>query len=213
MTDLSLSSKNPIAVRADALVVATAKTSDGVAIVADHLPAELVTEIEAIAPQLGITGARDEVRKVPAGPRLKADVLVLTGLGERAEDGTFDPEILRRAAGAATRELSGVASAALSLPATDDAALAAVVEGALLGAYRFDKYRTNGSDGAEEPVGSVEVLTTLARGAKAKAAVERAGVVAHAVHAARDLVNAAPNELYPATFADAARPPRRTSRA
>ncbi|MBE1877005.1 leucyl aminopeptidase [Myceligenerans pegani] len=204
MTDLSLSSKNPIAVRADALVVATAKTSDGVAIVADHLPAELVTEIEAIAPQLGITGARDEVRKVPAGPRLKADVLVLTGLGERAEDGTFDPETLRRAAGAATRELSGVASAALSLPATDDAELAAVVEGALLGAYRFDRYRSN-DDAAEEPVGSVEVLTTLARGAKAKLAVERAGVVADAVHAARDLVNAAPNELYPATFADAAK--------
>ncbi|GAB3169136.1 leucyl aminopeptidase [Myceligenerans halotolerans] len=205
MTDLSLSSKNPIAVRADALVVATAKTSDGVAIVADHLPAELVTEIEAIAPQLGITGARDEVRKVPAGPRLKADVLVLTGLGERTDDGTFDPEILRRAAGAATRELSGVASAAMSLPATDDAELAAVVEGALLGAYRFDRYRSNGDDGSQEPVGSVEVLTTLARGAKAKLAVERAAVVADAVHAARDLVNAAPNELYPATFADAAK--------
>ncbi|MBO0610862.1 leucyl aminopeptidase [Myceligenerans salitolerans] len=205
MTDLSLSSKNPIAVRADALVVATAKTSDGVAIVADHLPAELVTEIEAIAPQLGITGARDEVRKVPAGPRLKADVLVLTGLGERAQDGTFDPEILRRAAGAATRELSGVASAALSLPATNDAELAAVVEGALLGAYRFDRYRSSDDDGAKEPVASVEVLTTLARGAKAKAAVERAAVVADAVHATRDLVNAAPNELYPATFADAAK--------
>ncbi|MBL0886616.1 leucyl aminopeptidase [Myceligenerans indicum] len=205
MTDLSLSSKNPIAVRTDALVVATAKTSDGVAIVADHLPAELVTEIEAIAPQLGITGARDEVRKVPAGPRLKADVLVLTGLGERAEDGTFAPEILRRAAGAATRELSGVASAAVSLPATDDTELAAVVEGSLLGAYRFDRYRSGDDDGAKAPVGSVEVLTTLARGTKAKLAVERAGILAGAVHATRDLVNAAPNELYPASFADAAK--------
>ncbi|GAB4086132.1 leucyl aminopeptidase [Myceligenerans cantabricum] len=205
MTDLSLSSKNPIAVRADVLVVATAKTSDGVAIVADHLPAELVTEIEAIAPQLGITGARDEVRKVPAGPRLKAGVLVLTGLGERGDDGTFAPEILRRAAGAATRELAGVGSAAVSLPATDDAELAAVVEGALLGAYTFDRYRSNGDDGGKTPVGAVEVLTTLARGAKAKAAVERATVVAGAVHTARDLVNTAPNEMYPATFADAAK--------
>ncbi|GAA1866871.1 leucyl aminopeptidase [Myceligenerans crystallogenes] len=204
MTDVSLSSKNPIAVAADALVVATAKTSDGVAIVADHLPAELLAEIEAIAPQLGITGARDEVRKVPAGSRLKAGVLVLTGLGERAEDGTFAAETLRRAAGAATRELAGTASAALSLPAADDAELAAVVEGALLGAYRFDRYRS-GADAAKAPVGSLEILTTLARGAKAKLAVERAGVLAEAVHAARDLVNTAPNELYPGTFADAAR--------
>lgn len=218
VTDVTLSSKNPTAVKAEALVVATAQTSDGVAVVSDQLPTDLLTQLESLAPQLGVTGARDEVRKIPAGPQLAAEVLVLTGLGERAEDGTFATETLRRAAGAATRELAGLSSAAIALPASDDDEITAVTEGALLGAYAFNRYRTGGKDSAKDgkdaakgakngkdPVATIEILTPLHKNAKAKVAAERAQVVAAAVHAARDLVNTAPNELYPATFADAAK--------
>ena len=218
VTDVTLSSKNPTAVKAEVLVVATAQTSDGVAVVSDQLPTDLLTQLESLAPQLGVTGARDEVRKIPAGPQLAADVLVLTGLGERAEDGAFATETLRRAAGAATRELAGLKSAAIALPASDDDEITAVTEGALLGAYAFNRYRTSGKDPAKDtkdaakgakngkdPVAAIEILTPLHKNAKAKVAAERAQVVAAAVHAARDLVNTAPNELYPATFADAAK--------
>lgn len=224
VTDVTLSSKNPTAVKAEALVVATAQTSDGVAVVSDQLPTDLLTELESLAPQLGVTGARDEVRKIPAGPKLAVDVLVLTGLGERGEDGTFSTETLRRAAGAATRELTGLRSAAIALPASDDDEITAVTEGALLGAYAFNRYRTSGKDAGKDagkdstgkdgakaakngkdPVASIEILTPLHKNAKAKLAAERAEILAAAVHAARDLVNAAPNELYPATFADAAK--------
>ncbi len=222
VTDVTLSSKNPTAVKAEALVVATAQTSDGVAVVSDQLPTDLLTQLETLAPQLGVTGARDEVRKIPAGDKLAADVLVLTGLGERAEDGTFAAETLRRAAGAATRELVGLKSAAIALPASDDAEITAVTEGALLGAYTFNRYRTAGKDAAngtkdaksngkdaakngKDPVAAIEILTPLHKNAKAKLAAERAEILAAAVHATRDLVNTAPNELYPATFADAAK--------
>src|SRR5690606_39276338 len=191
---------------------ATAQTSDGVAVVSDQLPTDLLTQIESLAPHLGVTGARDEVRKIPAGPQLAAEVLVLTGLGERAQDGTFATETLRRAAGAATRELAGLTSAAIALPAAVDDEITAVTEGALLGAYSFTRYRgaagkstAKRKDGAKAPVASIEVLTPLHKNAKAKVAAERAQVLADAVHAARDLVNTAPNELYPATFADAAK--------
>ena len=222
MTSVTLSSKNPTSVQADALVVATAQTPDGVTVVSDQLPTDLLTQIESLAPGLGVTGARDEVRRIPAGPQLAVEVLVLTGLGERSEDGTFATEILRRAAGAATRELAGLGSVAVALPASDDAEITAVTEGALLGAYAFNRYRSGkdakGSpkDGprnstkkstknSKDPVAAVEVLTPLHKNAKARVAAERAQIVAAAVHAARDLVNTAPNELYPATFADAAK--------
>lgn len=223
VTDVTLSSKNPTAVKAEALVVATAQTSDGVAVVSDQLPTDLLTQLETLAPQLGVTGARDEVRKIPAGPQLAAEVLVLTGLGERAEDGTFSAETLRRAAGAATRELAGLASAAIALPASDDDEITAVTEGALLGAYAFNRYRSAGKETGKEiakdaakgsksagrngkdPVAAIEILTPLHKNAKAKLAAERAEILAAAVHATRDLVNTAPNELYPATFADAAK--------
>ncbi|MBD7982663.1 MULTISPECIES: leucyl aminopeptidase [Oerskovia] len=206
MAELTLSSKNPTGVKVDALVVGTQTTSDGVAVVGDDLPRDVVAELEALAPALGITGARDEVRTVPAGAHLKAGVLVLTGLGARDASGSFPAETLRRAAGAAVRELTGASSVAVALPAADEAEVAAIAEGALLGAYSFTRYRETAAGAkATGPVATIEVLTSLARGAKAKAAVERAATIAAAVHATRDLVNTAPNDLFPAAFADIAK--------
>jgi len=79
VAELTVSSKNPAGAKVDALVVGTHTTSDGVAIVGGDLPRPVVAALEDLAPALGITGAPDEVRKVPAGPELKADVLVLVG--------------------------------------------------------------------------------------------------------------------------------------
>ncbi|WP_265523681.1 leucyl aminopeptidase [Oerskovia flava] len=226
MAELTLSSKNPAGAKVDALVVGTHTTTDGVAIVGGDLPADVVTELEALAPALAVTGAPDEVRRVPAGASVKAGVLVLTGLGARDTEGTFSAETLRRAAGAAVRELGAVTSVAVALPAADEADVAAIAEGALLGAYAYTRYRDGGAQTAGKPTGkgagkaaagsadrspvpgavaSIEVLTPFARGAKAKAAVERAAVLAAAVHGTRDLVNTAPNDLYPAAFADLAK--------
>ncbi|MCZ2264076.1 MULTISPECIES: leucyl aminopeptidase [unclassified Isoptericola] len=203
MADLTLTGKNPSSLKVDVLVVGTCSTSDGVAVVADQLPEAFVRQIETLAPRLGVTGARDEVRRVPAGDGVSASVVVLAGLGERAADGTFPHEVLRSAAGAATRELAGTDTAALALPAVDEDELGAVVEGALLGAYSYTRYRT-GKD-TKGAVGSIQVVTTFARSGRAKAAVARAEVLAAAVHGTRDLVNDAPNELFPAAFADAAK--------
>jgi len=203
VADLTLTGKNPTALKVDALVVGTCSTSDGVAVVADQLPDALVRQIETLAPRLGVTGAADEVRRLPAGDGVAADVLVLAGLGERATDGTFAHEVLRSAAGAATRELAGTDSVAVALPAVDEDELAAVVEGALLGAYSYTRYRS-GKD-QKGAVGSIQVVTSFARSGRAKAAAARGEVLAAAVHGTRDLVNDAPNELYPAAFADAAR--------
>ncbi|MCL1869572.1 MAG: leucyl aminopeptidase [Promicromonosporaceae bacterium] len=205
MADLTLSGKNPASLKADALVVGTCKTSDGLAVVADQLPGDLVRELETLAPQLGVTGARDEVRKLPAGPGLKASVLVLTGLGEREADGTFAAETLRRAAGAAVRELAGTSSVAVALPTATEDDLVAVTEGALLGAYSYTTYRTGDVPAKQAPVASLEVVTQFSRSARAKAALTRAQMVAAAVHGARDLINTPPNHLFPAAFAEAAK--------
>ena len=90
----------------------------------------------------------------------------------------------------------------LALPTPDVAALGAVAEGALLGAYSYTAYRT-GKD-VKQAVGAVTVVSDLARGAAAKAAAARAEVVAAAVAATRDLINTPPLDLFPAAFADAA---------
>ncbi|MDM7831439.1 leucyl aminopeptidase [Cellulomonas edaphi] len=193
---ISLTSKNPARLSVDAVVLAVSASGDTVTpLAAEWLPAELSRLLSKDAAALGITGAVDEVRRVP-GLGLNAPVLVVTGVGA----GAVTPEALRRAAGAATRELAGSSSVALALPASDAVEVAAVAEGALLGAYAYTRY----SEG-KPAVATVELVTDRVRDRAAKDAVARAEIVAAAVHATRDLVNTAPNDLYPAAFADLAK--------
>ncbi|WP_402464718.1 leucyl aminopeptidase [Isoptericola aurantiacus] len=205
MADLTLTGKNPTTLTADALVVGTCSTSDGVAVVADQLPAAVVEQLETLAPRLGVSGALGEVRTVPAGKDVAADVLVLTGLGEREPDGTFAHETLRSAAGSAVRSLAGSDSAVVALPAVDADELGAVAEGALLGAYAYTAYRADQAAAKQAPVARLQLATSFARSAEARTAAARAEILATAVHGTRDLVNTPPNDLFPASFADAAK--------
>ncbi|MBT0994839.1 leucyl aminopeptidase [Cellulomonas sp. DKR-3] len=200
---IALTAKNPAQLSVDAVVVAVRPRGTSVAAVgADWLPKEIVQTLARDAARLGITGAVDEVRRLP-GTGLKAAALVVTGVGDKPLDAgsPAGAETLRRAAGAATRELAGLASVALALPAPDAASVAAVAEGALLGAYTYSRYHAL----AEAAVAQIEVVTDRARDRAAQEAVARAEVLAASVHGTRDLVNAAPNDLYPAAFADEAR--------
>jgi leucyl aminopeptidase len=204
-TRLTLTGKDPKAVRADALVVGVAAGDDGPRLLhADALPRPLARSLGGALQALGVRGGPDEVRRVPSGGELAAPVVVLTGLGRVGPEGP-DAETLRRAAGAAVRELSGTESVALALPAGDADAAAAVAEGALLGAYAYREYRRRTAEKHRPPVARLELVTPRHRDRGLKARVERAHVVAAAVAATRDLVNCPPGDLPPATFADRAR--------
>jgi leucyl aminopeptidase len=197
---LTLSAKDPAALAADALVLALAAGPSRPRLLgAQSLPAPARRVLTDAIPLLAATGAADEVHRVPAVPGIAARCVVLTGLGEVR--GTPTPEALRRAAGAAIRELAGTTRVALALPAADLPELAAACEGALLGAYAFTRYRTAPSPSVRPPVSSVVVVSSHS-GAGAQAVARRARAVAEAVNGTRDLVNTAPADLYPAAFAD-----------
>jgi leucyl aminopeptidase len=120
----------------------------------------------------------------------------------------YDAESLRRGVGAALRSLTGaatrVATALASANGDDDLdTLRAVSEGAHLGAYAFNRYRTGGGS-RTRAVGSVVLVVKDPRDKKVRATVDRAAVIADAVALARDLVNTAPGDLRPDAFAQAA---------
>jgi leucyl aminopeptidase len=71
----------------------------------------------------------------------------------------------------------------------------AAVEGARLGAYRFDRYTSTG----QVKRLTVVVSSPVERGQRTAATT--ANVISDGVHLARDLVNTAPNHLGPADFA------------
>jgi leucyl aminopeptidase len=155
---------------------------------------------------LGATGAPGEVTRLATLGTITAPIVAAVGLGPEPTGAAPAPETLRRAAGAVTRALAGARRVVLSLPLPDDedapAALRAVAEGALLGAYRFAGYKTRPQPSLRPPVAEVAVHVPDAADARARAEVARAQVVAAAVVRTRDWVNTAPNELRPPAFAD-----------
>lgn len=209
MPTLTLTRKDPSRLSVDALVVMVAPAGPSITVLdGGSLPQQVRARLTADARALGITGQADTLHRIPAGDRLSADVLAVVGVGDPgAADqhggAHLDPEVLRRAAGAATRQLTGVATLGMVLPADDDVHLAAAAEGALLGAYSYTRYRTP-SD-TVLLVEAIELVTPRAKEADARAVVERAAVVATAVTGARDLVNASPLDLFPAAFAEQAK--------
>ncbi len=144
---------------------------------------------------LGATGKADEVIKIP-GTATK--LLVFTGLGENKS--IFSDETLRRAAGATARALAGNSSATFSLPAKKAATIAAIAEGALLGAYSFNKFRVDSIVNRQLSLKSVTIHSALAKKAEAKEAIKRAAIIGEYTCLVRDLINTPPSHLTPDSF-------------
>ncbi|GGP54128.1 leucyl aminopeptidase [Streptomyces abikoensis] len=210
MTALTLSTSSAATLRADAVVVGVAKGPKGpvVAPGAEAVDQAFDGKLAAVLETLGASGGEGEATKLPAPSGLKAPVVLAVGLGELpAEDEGFAEEALRRAAGTAARALAGVKKAAFALPVEDAESVAAIGEGAIMGAYSFTSYR--GTDGKKEaakndksaPLAEAAILGAKPRDKAFKAAVERAAAVAAEVNRARDLINIPSNDLFPKSFA------------
>ena len=201
--------KNPLSTaKVDALVVGVGTGANGALVLApgaDDVDKAFKKKLVGALTAVGATGKAGEVVKLATLGATSAPTLVAVGLGPQPAKGDrWSAETLRRAVGAAGRQLDGVRRIATSLAlANGDSSAAdvtAVVEGALLGGYRFGRYRS-----ATKPsIESVAIVVDNPRDKAVKAAYDRGRAVADAVVLCRDLVNTAPADLYPADLAQAA---------
>ncbi len=138
----------------------------------------------------------------PAG--LKAARLLLVGGGRQAD---FDAAGLRKAAGAALRLLKpkGVRTIGLVLPPglAEPGHVSAAIEGALLGDYEPDRYKT--VDAAEKKVVESFTLLVPAVTPELEAAARQGRIVADSQNFTRDLVSEPGNRLTPPVLAERAR--------
>lgn len=201
---LNAIAKDAVRHQCDAIVIGVGQGPDGPVLLENPLPAKASQALGDSLGRLGVTGAADEVRRLPGLPELNADVLVLAGVG-RAKNEEYDDEALRRAAGSAVRQLAGVESVLVAFPSSTLQQAAAVAEGAVMGAYSYVQYRHASAESQYDTVRNVTIFTPLADDAGLPEALNRASVIGRCVNGTRDLVNQPPSDLYPETFASAAK--------
>jgi leucyl aminopeptidase len=146
-----------------------------------------------------IAGKPPEMTLLHHVPGVASPRVLLVGAGKAEK---FDPSEMRKLAGVAVRKLKSIAVKSIALElgpeyASGDFARAAV-EGAILGGFEPDRYKT---DNDKKAVDSFAVVTAAA----VEDAVERGRIVAEAQNYARGMVNEPANRLTPANVADAAR--------
>jgi leucyl aminopeptidase len=200
VTTLTVSDRTVAELKGDAVVLLSVQTEKGAALAPGHgLGEETVTHLESALKTLTARGGADEVLKLVSVPGVPLALVVLTGAGKVSPKGpALEAEAIRRAVGSAIRQLSGLAKVVVLAPGEGVAEAAAAAEGALLGAYTIT---SSAAGPVSAPVKSLTVVTPAAGDKSLRAAVKRAVALGKATSYARDLVNQAPNELYPETFA------------
>jgi leucyl aminopeptidase len=179
------------------IVPVVAGEDDDVTVVANpFLDAEATGELEVALKALGAKGGAEQTTRVVV-PSLPVASVLAVGLGKVRDE--WPADVIRRAAGAAARALSGTEAVATTLTELD---MEAAIEGLILGSYRFIDFRSAKTAPKESGLTKLTALST-AKGAKSTAA--RAADVATAVATARDFVNTPPSHLFPAEFAKRAK--------
>ncbi len=197
---VSTMTRRPDEVAADALVV-------GLHLEDRRLP-EPLQRLDRAA--IGQVKAALDAEKFQAKPgqvthvHAKGRRLVVTGLGPRVE---LTAETLRRAASAGVRCARDLGARTVAIEVLGDRLpprqrAQAVVEGALLGTYSFERYKKDKAERAVEELRVAEADTR--RGREVAEGARRGEVFARATWLARDLINTPAKDLSPTDLAKAA---------
>ncbi len=199
----ALASGASVGTRADVLVLFADESPrrDGPVAAVDRA---LAGQLLRAAAEEGFRGKPDQTFVLHTHRRLPAARVVLVGTGPRDKT---DAESLRQAAGRGVKAAQRVRarSVAIAVPGDPAQTLGPVAEGAALGAYRFDRYRTDGRDERVE-LESVRLLLPdgAARSRALGQTLARVLHVAEAANFARTLVNEPAGHLTPETLAEEA---------
>lgn len=201
MSDFSLSvfSEDLASLESDVLVLGVRSSDEGPVLVQGALSDETAEGLEAILEDLGATGAQDQLIRLPGLDDTGAAIIALIGLGKEGDE----VRTYRYAAGSAVRQLAGFEEVAFDLGANSPELVAAIAEGAALGAFSDVQLRSKTADSVKGAVASVVIGSSLSAD-EAAPLLERALVLGEAVNSTRHLVNTPPSHLYPETLAEAA---------
>lgn len=186
------------------LVLGVYSTKNGPELAPHPLKEKTAEGLSSILEDLNVTGSADQLLRLPGFDDVSADVVALIGLGTRQDSDAKALNALRYGAGSAIRQLAGTESVALALPASSVDAVAAIAEGAALGAFVDPQLRTKKLESIKKAVENVVILSDV-DSEQAAPVLSRALILGEAVDSIRRLVNTPPSHLYPETFAQRAK--------
>lgn len=189
MIDIDFSPVTDITSVSGLVALATNKDSNGEVQVIGY------PQLNALAKGSGAKASLGEALLVCAPENFNAQSLLLCGLEttESSDNSTLNyEEILRQAAGNAT-SLKQDLPITFYFPTTSPEQVQALALGAILGAYRFDKYLT------KKPARPISALICHDQDLPLETKTE-IFIQARAIYSIRDLVNTSPSELYPQSF-------------
>src|SRR5437867_5942722 len=199
-----LSFANPVELQTECLVVVALDHGqmEKTEVSVETNQAEIKDAVTDVIASREVTAKIFEPTLLHRPAKLKAKRLLLLGGGKAKDFSSFE---LRRLAGAAVRTLKarGLRSFAFVAPnniAGEDA-VKAIVEGAFVGNFDSDTYKSDRKDQ------NIDALTVVAHGdqARVQRAMNEAGIIGESQNFTRELVNEPSNRMTPTMLAEHAR--------
>ncbi|MFM6971000.1 MAG: leucyl aminopeptidase [Rhodoluna sp.] len=182
---ISTATKAPASKSNTAYVVGIKSTANKLQLIKGAV--DTTTLASADLEQLGASSKPDSLTKLNFNA---GSLLAIAGCG----DGKFSEKSLRSLGGSVARNLMAIPNLIFDLPGLSKSEVIALLEGAALGAYEFNSYK---SKPTFAKLANVTAITNHKIDAKD---LKRISVIAHAVNGTRDLVNTPPNDLFPASM-------------
>lgn len=194
---LSLSQADLTSVDVDLLVVPVFGPDFARDPIVQRLDEALAGELVRVAKLEGFSGKKGQSLQVHTLGKLTAKKLRLVALGSAMPD----LDAFRAAGTSTARSLRDYKSFAVNAPSGDAEQLAALIEGLLLGNYRYAEYLTGSRKPKAGPPVRGIIVTDDKLSTEARSVLADAAIVAEAVNLARDLVNCPPNDMTAAALA------------
>lgn len=183
---LSVTAKIPSAKSGTVIVLGVTGSDEKVALLPHKVDTNSLNSLDLVA--LGASSKFESLIRVPAE---NGAVFALIGAGKDE----LDEDSLRELAASAVRKLDGFKEIVFDLPTEDERDAVCILEGALLGGYKYaSKEKVQKS--------KLAAIVALSDQTVAKQAIERSRILATSVDRVRDLVNTPPNLLFPQSFAE-----------
>ena len=208
MTSLRLSTAHPSTAKSDALVVFVHPRKSGAVLAAGTsvpkpVASKLLKLLRIASPKI----AASEVVVCPSPEAVSADLVVFT-----CTPAEPDTEAMRRAAGNALRALSDRSTVAIACPSTEPEQIAAIGQGARLGAYQFTSFRGSGDRDSRTGTDEILLLVSDARSKSVQSEVKKSEIITNAVLQKMSGDSAAPTEAAAYSAVPARIGPRRPKR-